>query len=59
MSERNNDRSGRFRNHFIGLRSSDEEAALIAHMPQISGMCKEDYILSRALKQTLVVSSPV
>ena len=59
MSERNNDRSGRFRNRFIGLRASDEEAALIAHMAQISGMCKQDYILSRALKRTLVVEPSV
>ena len=55
MSERNNDRCGRFRNRFIGLRASDEEAALIAHMAQISGMCKQDYILSRALERTMVV----
>ena len=59
MSERNNDRSGRFRNRFIGLRASDEEAALIAHMAQISGMCKQDYILSRALERTVVVEPSV
>ena len=59
MSERNNDRSGRFRNRFIGLRASDEEAELIAHMAQISGMCKQDYILSRALERTVVVEPSV
>ena len=59
MSERNNDRSGRFRNRFIGLRASDEEAALIAHMAQISGMCKQDYILSRALEREVVVEPSV
>ena len=59
MSERNSDRSGRFRNRFIGLRASDEEAALIAHMAQIAGMCKQDYILSRALERTLVVEPSV
>ena len=59
MSERNNDRSGRFRNRFIGIRASDEEAALIAHMAQIAGMCKQDYILSRALERTVVVEPSV
>lgn len=59
MSERNNDRSGRFRNRFIGLRASDEEAALIAHMAQISGMCKQDYIISRALERDVVVEPSV
>lgn len=59
MSERNNDRSGRFRNRFIGIRASDEEAALIAHMAQISGMCKQDYIISRALERTVVVEPSV
>lgn len=59
MSERNSDRSGRFRNRFIGLRASDEEAALIAHMAQIAGMCKQDYILSRALERTVVVEPSV
>ena len=59
MSERNNDRSGRFRNRFIGLRASDEEAALIAHMAEIAGMCKQDYILSRALDREVVVEPSV
>ena len=59
MTERNNDRSGRFRSRFIGLRASDEEAALIAHMAQIAGMCKQDYILSRALERTVVVEPSV
>lgn len=59
MSERSNDRSGRFRNRFIGIRASDEEAALIAHMAQIAGMCKQDYILSRALERTVVVEPSV
>ena len=52
-------RSGRFRNRFIGLRASDEEAELIAHMAQISGMCKQDYIISRALERTVVVEPSV
>lgn len=59
MTERNNDRSGRFRSRFIGLRASDEEAALIAHMAQIAGTCKQDYILSRALERTVVVEPSV
>lgn len=59
MSERNNDRSGRFRNRFIWLRASDEEAELIAHMAQIAGMCKQDYIISRALGRTVVVEPSV
>ena len=58
MPESNNDRSGRFHNCFIGLRASDEEVALITHMAQISGMCKQGYILSRTLGRTVVIANP-
>lgn len=47
MSEKNLDEHGRLRNKTIAFRMSQEEAALLDRFVAISGMTKQDYIISK------------
>lgn len=49
MSERNNDRSGRWRNRTVAFRVSEEEARQLDMLVSISGLTKQDYITSKLL----------
>ena len=51
MSERNNDRNGRWRNKTIAFRMSEEEAAQLDMLVSISGLTKQDYITSKLLNR--------
>lgn len=55
MSERNNDRSGRWRNKTIAFRMSEEEAAQLDMLVSISGLTKQDYITSKLLNREVRV----
>ncbi|WP_225749446.1 hypothetical protein [Paraeggerthella sp. Marseille-Q4926] len=55
MSERNNDRSGRWRNKTIAFRVSQEEAAQLDMLVSISGLTKQDYITSKLLNREVSV----
>lgn len=55
MSERNNDRSGRWRNKTIAFRMSEEEAAQLDMLVSISGLTKQDYITSKLLNREVHV----
>lgn len=55
MSERNNDRSGRWRNKIIAFRMSEEEAAQLDMLVSISGLTKQDYITSKLLNREIYV----
>lgn len=55
MSERNNDRSGRWRNKTIAFRMSKEEAAQLDMLVSISGLTKQDYITSKLLNREVRV----
>ena len=55
MSERNNDRSGRWRNTTIAFRMSEEEAAQLDILVSISGLTKQDYITSKLLNREVRV----
>lgn len=47
MSEKNLDEYGRLRSKTIAFRMSPEEADLLDHLVAISGMTKQDYIISK------------
>lgn len=49
------DNKGRLRNKTIAFRASETEYAQIQMLSDISGMKKQDYLLSRALGQEIVV----
>lgn len=55
MSERNNDRSGRWRNKTIAFRMSEEEAAQLDMLVSISGLTKQDYVTSKLLNREVRV----
>ena len=55
MSERNNDRNGRWRNKTIAFRMSEEEAAQLDMLVSISGLTKQDYITSKLLNREVRV----
>lgn len=54
MSERNNDRSGRWRNRTVAFRVS-EEARHLDMLVSISGLTKQDYITSKLLDRRVTV----
>ena len=57
--ERTLDYKGRWRNHTVAFRVSDEEAKLINDLVALSGLTKQDYIISRLLeKEITVVGNP-
>ena len=55
MSERNNDRSGRWRNRTVSFRISEEEARQLDMLDSISGLTKQDYITSKLLDRRVTV----
>lgn len=55
MSEKNHDEHGRWRNRTIGFRVSPEEDAEINALVALSGLTKQDYIVSRLCNRDVVV----
>lgn len=55
MSKRNNDRSGRLRNQIVAFRMSPEEADLLDSLVAMSGLTKQDYIISKLLDRAVTV----
>ncbi len=53
--ERTLDGKGRWRNHTVAFRVSDEEAALLNDLVALSGLTKQDYITRRLLCRDVVV----
>ena len=51
MSAKNLDQKGRLRSCFVGLRMSPEEKALFDSLAAVSGLNKQDYLISRALQK--------
>ena len=49
------DHKGRWRNHMVAFRVSDEEAKLINDLVALSGLTKQDYITRRLLCRDVVV----
>lgn len=53
--ERTLDYKGRWRNHTVAFRVSDEEAKLLNDLVVLSGLTKQDYITRRLLCRDVVV----
>ncbi len=53
--ERCNDTQGRWRNKVVAFRMSKEEDELLGKYVKLSGMTKQDYIISRLLQREIVV----
>ena len=53
--ERTLDYKGRWRNHTVAFRVSDEEAKMINDLVALSGLTKQDYITRRLLCWDVVV----
>ena len=56
MSRNSLDRHGRFRSVTVSFCVSPEESALIDAQEALSGMAKQDYILSRLVNREITVS---
>lgn len=55
MSKPNRDRSGALRNVFVGFRVSQAEDEMIESLVAMSGMTKQDYIISKLLDREVTV----
>ena len=55
MSAKNCDNNNRFRDRTIGFRVSSEEEQQINTVVELSGMTKQDYIVSKLLDRTIYV----
>ena len=53
--ERTLDYKGRWRNHTVAFRVSDEESKLLNDLVSLSGLTKQDYITRRLLCRDVVV----
>lgn len=55
MTARNVDGAGRYRCKTVAFRVSPEEADLLQRLADISGMTKQDYLISLALERKVIV----
>lgn len=55
MSAKILDTKGRFRGKIVSFRCSEEENAALDVAVQLSGLTKQDYIISRVLQRDIVV----
>ncbi|MDD3363309.1 MAG: mobilization protein [Hespellia sp.] len=49
------DQKGRWRNHKVGFRMSDEEAEMLNKCVSLSGLRKQDYIMRKLTNREVVV----
>lgn len=55
MSEKSLDKEGRWRSVTVGFRMSPEENELLNTYVYLSGLTKQEYIISRLLKKEIIV----
>ena len=56
MSAKNLDYKGRLRNKIVSFRMSPEEANMLDGFVLISGINKQDYLISRALQRDVIIN---
>lgn len=56
MSAKNMDKKNRWRNKTIGFRMSEEESQELNMLAKLSGLSKQDYIISRVLERKIIVN---
>lgn len=59
LSEKNLDHNGRWRSKIVSFRMSPEEAKLLDDYVSISGLNKQDYLISRVLKRDVIVKGNI
>ena len=59
MSEKSLDKAGRWRNRVVAFRVSEKEAEMINRLVSVSGMSKQDYIMTRLTNKELVVEGSI
>lgn len=55
MSSKNLDNKGRFRGKIVSFRCSEEENALLDAAVKLSGLTKQDYIISKVTNREVIV----
>lgn len=55
MSAKNLDNKGRFRGKIVSFRCSEEENALLDAAVKLSGLTKQDYIISKVTNHEVIV----
>ena len=55
MSKKSRDKNGRWRSRTVAFRASDAENASINELVALSGLTKQDYLISRVLNRDIVV----
>lgn len=55
MSAKNRDEHNRWRNKTVAFRMSPEEAKLLDEFVKLSGLNKQDYLISRVLQRDVIV----
>lgn len=55
MSSKNVDQKGRWRTRTVGFRVSEEENLLLNRLVELSGLNKQDYLISRVLNRDVKV----
>ena len=55
MSKQNLDKKNRLRSRIVSFRMSPEEARLLDNFVSVSGLNKQDYLISRVLQRNVVV----
>ena len=56
MSHKNVDSHNRLRSVVVGFRMSPEEAELLNSLVKVSGLNKQDYIISRVLQRDVIIN---
>ncbi len=56
MSAKNKDKKNRWRSKTVGFRMSPEEAGQLDTLARLSGLSKQDYIISKVLDKEVVIN---
>lgn len=56
MSEKNRDKKNRWRSKTVGFRMSPEEAGQLDTLARLSGLSKQDYIISKVLDKEVIIN---
>ncbi|NLO10352.1 MAG: mobilization protein [Clostridiales bacterium] len=56
MSAKNKDKKNRWRSKTVGFRMSPEEAGQLDTLARLSGLSKQDYIISRVLDREVTIN---
>ena len=55
MSEKKRDKNGRWRSRTVSFRASEEEISAIDQMAKLSGLTKQEYMITRLIGKEVVI----